>query len=228
MKVKMKNNKGNRMDKNSGEDSRSKFEGKPIGHIFDLYLCGEILPPENYIDHFETIRNAGDTDVIRLHINSAGGDLSTAIQFNRVIQESQANVLASAEGYCMSAATMIFLAAHLYEISDHCFFMFHNYSGGTFGKGGEMYDHIVSERKWSDKLVNKVYHDFLTQEEIKSILDNKDIWMDGDEVKLRLEKKIEKMNTEAEKEKEEEKTEDASEKKEKKPAARKKVTKKGP
>jgi ATP-dependent protease ClpP protease subunit len=92
----------------------------------------------------------------------------------------------------MSAATMIFLAANMFEISDHCFFMFHNYSGGTFGKGGEMYDHIVSERKWSDKLVNKVYSDFLTPEEIKSILDNKDIWMDGEEVKVRLEKQIEK------------------------------------
>lgn len=187
------------MNKLLMDGGKDKFEGKPIGHIFDLYLCGEILPPENYIDHFEIIRNAGENDVIRLHINSAGGDLSTAIQFNRVIQESQAQICASAEGYCMSAATMIFLAANMFEISDHCFFMFHNYSGGTFGKGGEMYDHIVSERKWSDKLVNKVYHDFLTPEEIKAILDNKDIWMDGDEVKKRLEVKIDKMNAEAEK-----------------------------
>ena len=111
-----------------GDSEKDKFEGKPIGHIFDLYLCGEILPPENYIDQFEIIRNAGENDVIRLHINSAGGDLSTAIQFNRVIQETQAQICASAEGYCMSAATMIFLAANMFEISDHCFFMFHNYS----------------------------------------------------------------------------------------------------
>lgn len=187
------------MNKMMGESGKDKFEGKPIGHVFDIYLCGEILPPENYIDQFEIIRNSGESDVVRLHINSHGGDLSTAIQFNRVIQESQAQIVASAEGYCMSAATMIFLAANMFEISDHCFFMFHNYSGGSFGKGGEMYDHIISERKWSDKLVNKVYHDFLTTEEIKSILDNKDIWMDGDEVKKRLEVKIDKMNAEAEK-----------------------------
>lgn len=184
------------MNKMMGESGKDKFEGKPIGHVFDIYLCGEILPPENYIDQFEIIRNSGESDVVRLHINSHGGDLSTAIQFNRVIQESQAQIVASAEGYCMSAATMIFLAANMFEISDHCFFMFHNYSGGSFGKGGEMYDHIISERKWSDKLVNKVYHDFLTTEEIKSILDNKDIWMDGDEVKIRLEKKIDKENDE--------------------------------
>lgn len=208
------------MNKMMNDTGKDKFEGKPIGHVFDLYLCGEILPPENYIDHFEIIRNAGENDVIRLHINSAGGDLSTAIQFNRVIQESQAQICASAEGYCMSAATMIFLAANMFEISDHCFFMFHNYSGGTFGKGGEMYDHIVSERKWSDKLVNKVYHDFLTPSEIKSILDNKDIWMDGDEVKKRLEIKIDKMNSDAEKAEAEEVAKEEAEK-----PARKKVTK---
>ena len=186
------------MGKMSDEDFKGRIEGKPIGYVFDLYLCGDILPPENYIEHFEVIRNASENDVIRFHINSVGGDLSTAIQFTRVIQETNAQVLASAEGYCMSAATMIFLAADMFEISDHCFFMFHNYSGGTFGKGGEMYDHIVSERKWSDKLVNRVYHDFLTVEEIKSILDNKDIWMDGDEVKIRLENKITKETKEME------------------------------
>ena len=37
-----------------------------------------------------------------------------------------------------------------------------------------------------------VYSDFLTEKEITSILDNKDIWMDGDEVIKRLKKKVKK------------------------------------
>jgi hypothetical protein len=40
----------------------------------------------------------------------------------------------------MSAATMIFLCADTYEVSEHSMFMFHNYSSATFGKGGEMFD----------------------------------------------------------------------------------------
>lgn len=175
-----------------------KISSKPIGLIHDMYLCGEILGPENYIDYFEMIRNSNDNDIVRLHINSSGGDMSTAIQFVRSIQESPAHVVASAEGYCMSAATMIFLTADGFEISDHCLFMFHNYSGFSFGKGGEMYDQILNERKWSEKIIHSVYKDFLTEDEIKAILDNKDIWMDGEEVKVRLEAKIEKVNAEAE------------------------------
>jgi hypothetical protein len=64
--------------------------------------------------------------------------------------------------------------------------MFHNYSGGTFGKGGEMIDQLQHERKWSEGLLTEVYKDFLTKEEIKSMLNNKDIWMDGQEVIKRI------------------------------------------
>jgi hypothetical protein len=78
-------------------------------------------------------------------------------------------------------------------------FMFHNYSGGTIGKGGEMYDNIMYERKWSDKFMRSIYVDFLTSEEIKSILDNKDIWMEPEEVFKRLNKKEELMIAAAEK-----------------------------
>ena len=94
----------------------------------------------------------------------------------------------------MSAASMIFLQATVFEISEHSMFMIHNYSGGTIGKGGEMYDNIVYERKWSDNLLHKVYKDFLTEEEIHSVLNNKDLWLDGDEVLERIERMGAKIN----------------------------------
>lgn len=88
----------------------------------------------------------------------------------------------------MSAATMIFLHGHTHEITPHSLFMFHNYSAGTFGKGGEMYDQLQFERKWSENFMTAVYRDFLTLEEIQSMLNNRDIWMTSDEVMTRLEK----------------------------------------
>ena len=90
----------------------------------------------------------------------------------------------------MSAATLIFLAAKNWEISKHTMFMFHNYSSGNFGKGGELYDNIMHERKWSANLWQDIYKGFLTDTEINSILNNKDIWMTGEEVNKRLEAKI--------------------------------------
>jgi len=93
------------------------------------------------------------------------------------------------EGACMSAATIIFLMSDSFEISQHSMFMFHNYSGGTMGKGGEMIDQIKHERKWSEKLLKEIYSNFLKPDEIKSILENKDIWMTGEEVVQRLNKR---------------------------------------
>ena len=92
----------------------------------------------------------------------------------------------------MSAATMIFMCADHFEVTPHSVFMFHNYSGGAIGKGGEMIDQLQHERKWSERLMKEIYKDFMSADEIKSMLDNKDIWMDGEEVVKRINARIEK------------------------------------
>lgn len=155
-------------------------------HTHEFYLVGEILDAEEYIEWFDTIRNAGANDVIKIYINSVGGDLYTALQFLRVMGESQAHIITSIEGACMSAATMVFLSGNEFEITPHSLFMFHNYSAGLFGKGGEMYDQIKFERAWSEKFMNDIYKDFLTTQEIQEMLNNKDIWLTSDDVLERL------------------------------------------
>jgi ATP-dependent protease ClpP protease subunit len=168
------------------------FINKPVNTLHTFYLSGTIEEPSEYISWFEIMRNAGENDVIQIHINSYGGDLFTAIQFLRAIADTPAHVICSVEGACMSAATMVFLTADSFEVSEHSIFMFHNYSGGTFGKGGEMMDQLVHERKWSEHLLKRIYADFLTESEVGSLLDNKDIWMDGEEVLKRLSARHEK------------------------------------
>jgi len=64
--------------------------------------------------------------------------------------------------------------------------MFHNYSTMMVGKGGELYDGILHDRRWSENLLKTEYEGFLTEEEIDGILNNKDIWLDADEAMTRL------------------------------------------
>lgn len=179
------------------QKQRDYFTDRPVARIHTYYLSGHIDAADQYIDWFDSIRNASENDVIKIHINSYGGDLFTAIQFMRVLTETEATVVISIEGACMSAATMVFLCGDAFEVSAHSMFMFHNYSGGTFGKGGEMLDQLQHERAWSEKLLREVYSDFLTEKEVAAMLDNKDIWMDGDEVINRLEKKAKKVRRNA-------------------------------
>ena len=173
--------------------SNGYFPSKPIATIHEFYLTGEIGSPDEYIEWFDAIRHASETDAVKIYINSYGGDLFTAIQFLRVLSDTAATVVCSVEGACMSAATMIFLTADHFEVTPHSIFMFHNYSGGVGGKGGEMIDQLQHERKWSERLMKEIYKDFMTNDEIKAMLDNKDIWMDGEEVVKRLQARIQKV-----------------------------------
>jgi ATP-dependent protease ClpP protease subunit len=173
------------LDSMLGGDEKDMFSNS-LGTQFDYYLSGAIESPEQYTDMFHQIRNATGNDTITLHINSPGGSLATALQFFRCLGESPARIIASIEGECMSAATIIMMQADAYLISPHSMFMVHNYSGGVFGKGGEMMDQLEFERLWSTNLLHDVYKDFLTEDEINTILDNRDIWLTSDEVSERL------------------------------------------
>ena len=174
-------------------NQNKRFTTKPAVHVHEFYVSGEIESSENYIEWFDLIRSASETDILKFYINSPGGDLFTAIQFLRVLSETEATIAVSVEGACMSAATLIFLCGDQFEVSSHSMFMFHNYSSGVEGKGGEMYDRIHHEKAWSEKLLRDIYSGFLTEKEIVSILDNKDIWMDGEEVVKRLTSKVKAM-----------------------------------
>lgn len=167
-------------------DDSLAFTSKNRGRVLDYYISGEIESSDRYAEWFDAIRNCNSNDVVRFHINSQGGELFTAIQFMRVIAECPACTVASVEGACFSAATLIFLACDTFEVSPHSSFMVHNYSGGACGKGGEMMDQLTFESKWAETLFNEAYTDFLSPAEILSVLKGQDVWMSADQVVARL------------------------------------------
>ena len=171
---------------------------KTAATVHEFYLSGEVAEASEYIDWFDTIRNCGTNDTVKIYINSPGGDLYTTLQFLRVMGECEGTIITSVEGACMSAATMIFLHGHQHEVTPHSLFMFHNYSAGVFGKGGEMFDQLTFEREWSKNFMTEVYDGFLTQEEIQSMLNNRDIWMTSEEVASRLQKLYKAIEAETE------------------------------
>jgi ATP-dependent protease ClpP protease subunit len=173
----------------------ARFE-RYLGRYLKFYLTGTIREAAQYTEWFETIRTASESDIVFIHINSYGGDLLTTIQLMNAMEQSQAPIVASVEGACMSAATLIFMKADHREVSPHSSFLFHNYSNSVQGKGGELYDTILHERSWSLDLLKKSYSNFLTEVEIAEIIGGKDLWMSGETVKTRLTKMASKKEAE--------------------------------
>lgn len=175
------------------EENPEVFVSTSTSSRYSFYISGFIESADKYTDMLNTLRNAESKDEVIFHINSHGGDLFAALQIMHAIIGCEANITCSVEGACMSAATLIFLVADNFYINDHSIFMYHNYSGGALGKGGEIFDQIAHEREWSSKLLHSVYEHFLTKKEIKSLLDNKDIYMDAEEAVKRLQRRVDKL-----------------------------------
>ena len=175
------------------------FASKPMATFHEFYLTGRIEEADEYISVFDMIRHASEEDVIKIYVNSPGGDLFTALQFGRAMGDSDATIIVSVEGQCCSAATIIALAADMVELSNHCVWMCHNYSSGMIGKGHELHSQAEFERDWSIKLMKDIYDGFLSESEIQRMLNGADIWMGTDDVMKRLEQRHNKMKRKAKK-----------------------------
>ena len=175
------------------------FASKPMATFHEFYLTGRIEEADEYISVFDMIRHAREEDVVKIYVNSPGGDLFTALQFGRAMGDSDATIIVSVEGQCCSAATIIALAADMVELSNHCVWMCHNYSSGMIGKGHELHSQAEFERDWSIKLMKDIYDGFLTDKEINAMLDGRDIWLAADDVMKRLEQRHNKMKRKAKK-----------------------------
>jgi len=165
------------------------FASKPMATFHEFYLTGRIEEADEYISVFDMIRHASEEDVVKIYVNSPGGDLFTALQFGRAMGDSDATIIVSVEGQCCSAATIIALAADMVELSNHCVWMCHNYSSGMIGKGHELHSQAEFERDWSIKLMKDIYDGFLSESEIQRMLNGADIWMGTDGVMERLNKR---------------------------------------
>jgi len=203
------------------ETNKPRIISSSNGTTYEFYLLGEVLEPSTYLEWFHTIRHATENDLIILYINSPGGNATTAIQFLSVLEDTDAQILIQVEGMCASAATLIFMKAHAFSIANHSEFLFHNYSDGAIGKGGELKEKISHQSKWAEKLLKDTYKYFFNDNEIQQILDGKDFWMDKDEVIERMKHRLDQFKKEFESA---EKAEKASAKTKKEKAVVKKIS----
>lgn len=171
----------------SANNRLSKVYNKPRGSVdSDIYLVGAIEAPEYYLEEFQTLREATAGENITIYINSGGGRVDTAVQMLAGIRNTAAKVTCVIEGCCHSAATYVFLAADEWIVNHNSLMLIHNYSGGAYGKGGELVDNVIANDKWVKNLMVDVYKGFLTEEELETVLLNQDLWLETDSINERL------------------------------------------
>lgn len=152
---------------------------------FDIYLRDTIDEPCVYNEMCYVLENAKRGSRVRLHLNTPGGVVDTAFMIADVIKRSKAKVTAYLSGTVASAGTLITMACDDIVIAPFTSFMIHNYSGGAVGKGHE----LKARQAFVDKQLNEAfgsfYLGFLSEEEMKQVIDGTDFWMGEKEIQER-------------------------------------------
>lgn len=184
----------NNTEDNTEEKRQICFEHTIPGKIIHLYLSEGINEPKDYINIIHTIKTASPHDTIYMYLNTPGGYLDTGVQLISAMRASQGHVVTVLEGTVASLGALLFLCGDEFIVHQHVLFMIHNHSGGQWGKGHEYLAKAEATAKWFENIARDVYRDFLSESEIKEMLDGKDFWLQTDDVKKRLERKVKEAN----------------------------------
>ncbi len=161
-----------------------------------FYISGEIEGAASYVDMIHKIRSATADEIVTIHLNTPGGDVSAGVQIINAMKFSEARIICSLEGEACSLGSMILLAADEFIIHDNTVVMIHNYTGGTYGKGHEQVSELTATIKWFSALAYTYYVPFISVEELENVLGGDDLWLQADEVRERLEQMVQIMQKE--------------------------------
>ena len=161
-------------------------------NVYKFFIDEEIGAPSTFRNFFACLDSATENDVIEIHLNTVGGSLLTALQLRNMIACTNAHVIAVCHGSVISAGTLIALSCPEIVVMPNTTWMVHAAAYGAGGKQGSTKEFVDfwDEQLW--KVTKDVYSGFLTEDEIEDIiLNDRDMWMDAEEISERLQMKVE-------------------------------------
>lgn len=165
---------------------------------FNVYLTDVISGPEDYTNVFDTLINAREDETIRFILATPGGRLDTVNKIRGLAELTKARTVAVV-GDVASAGTILALSFDDIVVMPNIEFMIHNYSGGTGGKGHEIYTHVAFLQKEMPRVFKDFYSVFLSDEEIDLVISGQDLYLNAEEVEQRWEKVLQHREEEIQK-----------------------------
>lgn len=172
------------------------YENYVVNKHLVFYINDQIYEPKYYTDMIYRISTASPQDIVYINLNTPGGDLFTGIEIINAMHNSQAKIVTSISAEASSVGAILFLAGDEYRVNPNTLLMFHNYSGGgNNGKGHEQLSQINALRGLYAQLMKNICYPFLSIDEIDSVMNDKDIWLNSEQITSRLEKMVKIMSS---------------------------------
>lgn len=162
------------------DKERNLYEITPKHTRYRIYIGRFFELKRGLHSVFNELKSAKEHDTLEFIIDSGGGFVNEGMQFFNIMLEKfpgRTTAYLDNKGYSMGA--MLFSMADKRVAYPYSDFMYHNYSSGAIGKGGE----IKARVSHTDKYLKKFFHDvivkqgFLTEKEYQQMLVGQDYWM---------------------------------------------------
>lgn len=172
-----------------GKNTLGYFVKQKVATQYTVTIDEPFVSPSYYRGVVSMLMSANEEDSVIFLINSPGGQLNGLLALVEGVKMTDATTMAVLIGECASAASMFALHCDTVFVSDNATMLCHNISYGTGGKGSDILSHVQHVSKTSEKLLRKTYEHFLTEKEIDEMINGREIYLDADEIKERLDKK---------------------------------------
>lgn len=150
-------------------------------HKHDIRIFGAIEDVSQFDEAIGVLTDAGEGDLVVLHLSTPGGDVNATDTFLHYWHECRARKIVIATGGCHSAGSMILLAADEFQLSEGFNCLVHNGSFGFGSKHSDVASYVAFEIPFQNKLMRSTYEGFMTEKEIDEMIAGKDFWFDRDE-----------------------------------------------
>jgi ATP-dependent protease ClpP protease subunit len=147
----------------------------------EIYLSEHIESNFAYTELLHGLRHTPKTDKVTMYVANYGGLCSTGFQLVNAMKACApgVDVVLDAPSYSMGA--IIAISGKSLVMNPGTFIMFHNYSGGSGGKGKESLDGVVNYYESFHRHMNNICTPFLTKKELKMLALDQDVYVNADD-----------------------------------------------
>ncbi len=148
-----------------------------ISQHLEYRLYDEISEFSDYEDFIDDLAQMSSQDKVTLKINSGGGRIDVGHTIVQAVQSTKAYVRCVVAHASYSMASIIALAGDELIMMPRSLLMFHNYSTGYGGKGGELIQGALASDEYIKSIMSDVCTPFLTRDEMRKIAQDRDIYI---------------------------------------------------
>lgn len=155
----------------------------------DVYMGEEIEDNRGkYAKLLYMLNTQTPNNAVVIHLASYGGSCHQGFQLCHALKNCKAKTKVIAEANCYSMGAILALCADALEVLPGGYLMFHNYSGHTFGKGGEQTIKVKEYNRHFKTTLEHFASPFLSDDEIVRLVNDQDFYIhaNASNIKRRL------------------------------------------